>query len=124
MTDVMARLLQWRDPRLMKTALRVVPLFLSSLVLAAHFFRMGSLGFVAFVLVLPLLLLTRERWAVRIVQAGLVLAAAEWIRTAVSIAQVRAASGGPTVRMVVILGSVALFTALSAIPLRGLQRTA
>ena len=104
----------------MKTAIRLLPLLLSALVLAAHFYRMGNLGFVAFVLVLPLLLITRERWAVRVVQVGLVLAAAEWIRTAISIAQIRAASGAPATRMFVILGCVAAFTALSALPLKRL----
>ena len=98
--------------------MRYIPLVLSSLVLAAHFFRAGNYGFVAFCLVAPLLLLTRERWAVWAVQALLVVGAAEWVRTALAIARERAALGAPSARMFVILGAVALFTLLSAVPLR------
>ena len=102
----------------MKTALRLLPLIVSALIMAAHFFREANYGFVIFALVVPLLLITRQRWAVLAVQLLLALAAVEWIRTAVSIAHERAAFGAPTTRMFVILGSVALFTALSALPLR------
>lgn len=102
----------------MKTALRVTPLVLSAAVMAAHFFREANYGFVVFALIAPLLLITRERWAVVAVQLLLGVAAIEWIRTALSIAHERAAFGAPTTRMFVILGSVALFTAISALPLR------
>jgi len=98
--------------------MRYVPLALSSLVLAAHFFRAGNFGFVAFVLLAPFLLLTKSRWTVLAVQAMLAFAAAEWVRTALTIARERAAVGAPSTRMFVILGSVALFTLLSALPLR------
>ncbi len=98
--------------------MRYLPLALSALVLAAHFFRAGNFGFVAFVVIVPFLLLTKTRWSVIAVQALLALAAAEWIRTAMAIARERAALGAPSTRMFVILGSVALFTLLSAIPLR------
>jgi hypothetical protein len=102
----------------MKSALRLTPLILSALLMAAHFLREGNYRFVVFTLVVPLLLMTRHRFAFATVQLLLALAAAEWIRTALSIAHERAALGTPTSRMFVILGSVALFTALSALPLR------
>lgn len=73
---------------------------------------------VALILCAPLLLLVRRRWAVVALQIGLALAALEWIRTALAIAHERAALGAPTTRMFVILGAVALFTAVSALPLR------
>ena len=98
--------------------MRYLPLALSSLVLAAHFFRAGNYGFVALVLIAPFLLLTKTRWAVIAVQGMLALAAAEWIRTALAIARERAALGAASTRMFVILGGVALFTLLSALPLR------
>lgn len=101
----------------MKTTLRLLPLILSAIVMAAHFFRSGNIGFVIFALVAPLLLIVRSRWAVLTVQLLLAAAAFEWIRTAASIASERAALGAPTTRMFVILGAVALFTAVSAIPL-------
>lgn len=98
--------------------MKYVPLILSALVLAAHFLRTGNLVVVALILCAPLLLLVRQRWVVIALQVGLGVAALEWIRTAVTIAQERAATGAPTTRMFVILGGVALFTALSALPLR------
>lgn len=102
----------------MKTTLRVTPLVLSAVVMAAHFFREANYGFVVFALVVPLLLLRREKWAVWSVQLLLVVGAVEWIRTAFSIAHERAAFGAPTTRMFLILGAVAAFTILSAVPLR------
>ena len=102
----------------MKPALRLTPLIFSALLIAAHFFREGNYGFVVFALVVPLMLAARARWAVVAVQLLLGLAAVEWIRTAFAIAHERAAFGAPTTRMFAILGSVALFTALSALPLR------
>lgn len=98
--------------------LRHVPLVLSALLLAAHFYRSGRVGVVALVLAVPLLLITRERWATIAVRLFLALAAIEWLRTAFVIAQERQALGAPFARMLVILGTVALFTAASALPLR------
>src|SRR5947209_4089301 len=98
--------------------LRLLPLLLSAVVMAAHFLRTGNLLIVALILCAPLLLLTRRRSAVVALQIGLGIAALEWIRTALTIAHERAAIGAPTTRMFVILGAVALFTAISALPLR------
>ena len=103
------------------TLVKVIPLVLSSLLLGAHFYRSGNFVLVAIALAVPLLLLTRKRWAVTAVQVALSVGAAEWIRTATSIYAVREALGQPATRMFVILGSVALFTVLSAIPLTRLN---
>lgn len=98
--------------------LRVLPLIVSALLLGAHFYRGGGIAVAVLVALSPLLLLTRRSWAVFALQIGLFVAAAEWVRTAASIAAYRAAAGMPSTRMLVILGAVALFTALSAVPLR------
>ena len=98
--------------------MKFVPIALSALLLAAHFFRSGNLGVVVLVLTVPLLLATRTRWASIVVQLCLVVAALEWLRTALLLARERQAVGAPFVRMLVILGAVALFTAASALPLR------
>lgn len=100
---------------------RILPLVFSALLMAAHFLRGGNVTIVIAILCAPLLLLTRQRWATVALQIALLAAAVEWIRVAAGIAQERAAIGAPTTRMFVILGAVALFTALSAIPLRGVQ---
>lgn len=98
--------------------MNLLPLILASLLMAAHFLRDGELVLVAISLAAPLLLLIRHVFAVRLVQLLLVIAAAEWIRTAWILAGHRLSLGQPFARMLVILGAVALFTLLAAIPLR------
>ena len=63
----------------------------------------------------PLVLLAvRRPWSPRVLQVLLLVGAAEWVRTAAALAEIRLATGMPWVRMVMILGGVTLFTALSA----------
>ena len=87
---------------------------LSFLVMAAHLLR--GWGQAAAVAVLaPLLLLpVRRPWSPRILQVLLILFALEWVRTATAIAEVRVSVGLPWMRMALILGAVALVTAISA----------
>jgi len=93
---------------------------LAILILAAHFFRAGSVGLVVVCLGLLILLLVRRTWAMRVLQAGLLLGALEWARTLVLLALERRSMGLPFLRLVVILGAVALFTGGCALllPLR------
>jgi hypothetical protein len=91
---------------------------LSALLIAAHFSRAGNTGMVAISLALPALLLVRRPWAARGVQAGLVLAAIEWFWTLANLARQRIASGEPWLRLALILGTVALLTAASALVFR------
>ena len=102
----------------MKVILRTIPVVLSALVLAAHFFRARQMSLLALSLALPLLLLVRERWSARAVQAGLVLGALEWLRTLASFAGQRMEVGRPWGRLAVILGVVSMLTALSALAVR------
>jgi hypothetical protein len=88
---------------------------LSLLLLAAHFFRAGQVVLMALALLLPLLLLARKPWAARVVQAALLVGAAEWARTIFVFALARMELGYPWLRMALILGAVALFTAGSAL---------
>lgn len=91
-----------------------IVIILSFLAIAAHFFRGGYLLPAAIVLFLPFLLLITERWAARVVQVALFIAAIEWVRTAIAIAQERLSLGQPHLRMVFILGVVIIITLLSA----------
>ena len=102
----------------MKAILRALPVVLSALVLAAHFYRARALPLVAVALALPFLLLVRERWSARAVQAGLLLGAVEWVRTLAFFAGQRMEAGRPWARLAVILGVVALLTGLSALAVR------
>lgn len=89
----------------------LLPVFLSSLLIAAHFLRAG-LPLVAFVcLMVPFVLLFPRRWAARIVQVFLILSTLEWVRTLLVIAEVRVQMGQQWVRMAVIILAVACITA-------------
>jgi len=95
--------------------IRLTPVLLSALLLAAHFSRADNLLVVVFSLMAPLLLLVRKPWVARAFQVVLLLGALEWVRTLVAIAAARQALGAPWLRMALILGAVALLTASSAL---------
>lgn len=96
-------------------ALHLAPVVIAGLVLAAHFHRADLPVGVVAALALLALAFVRRPWTPRVVQAGLVLGAIEWLRTMAVFAAMRISMGQPYVRMVVILGAVALFTALAAL---------
>jgi hypothetical protein len=88
---------------------------LSALVLAAHFLRAGQAAGVAASLALLVLLAIPRRWAARVVQAGLLLGAGEWVRTLVLLVAARREAHAPYARLAAILGAVAAVTAASAL---------
>jgi hypothetical protein len=94
------------------------------LLLAAHFLHAGLWPVaVACVAAIGLLWVGRP-WAARALQALLALGALEWILTAVTRAQLRMAHGQPYLRLLLILGAVAVFTVLAALAFQhpGLKR--
>jgi hypothetical protein len=96
---------------------------LALLLLGAHFFRAALVPLTVVCLGLVALLLVRTRWAWLTLQVALAIGTLEWLRTAWEFASMRAAMGQPYTRLLVILGSVALVTALAALVLRtGLAR--
>jgi hypothetical protein len=98
--------------------LRLLPVFISFLLLAAHFMRAGQTVVVVVLLLLLPLLLLKKFWVPWVMQLTLLLGALEWVRTIVFVAQTRMDEGMPWTRMAVILGVVALFTALSSLVFR------
>jgi hypothetical protein len=98
--------------------LQLFPVVLSLLVLGAHFLRAGNLVLVVLTVALLGLLPVRSRWAAHVIQTALVLGAVEWVRTLLALAVRRAEAGQPALRMVIILGIVALVTALSGLVFR------
>lgn len=98
--------------------LQLLPVVLSFVVLGAHFMRAGNVALVGLVCVALGLLGVRHPAAMRLVQAALVLGAMEWLRTLASLAVWRAETGQPVVRLILILGSVAICTGLSALVFR------
>jgi hypothetical protein len=98
--------------------LRLLPVIVSFLLLSAHFFRSGELFFAVLPIVLIIPLMFRQTWVPRLIQLALILGAVEWLYTLVSVAQIRVQFGMPWARMAIILGAVALFTALSGLMFR------
>ena len=93
--------------------IRLLPVFFSSLLMAAHCLRSGSPIFVWCSLAFPFLLLFPKKWAARTVQICLLIAMLEWLRTLFVIANQRIDMGLSWRRLAIILGSVAVLTGAS-----------
>jgi hypothetical protein len=106
------------------TTLLLLPPALALALLGAHFYRAAQWPLVAVCLLLVTLLALPRRWVAWLVQAGLALGALEWLWTAAIFVQQRQALGRPWLRLALILGGVALLTALAALVFRSrrLQR--
>jgi len=94
---------------------RLLPVIMSMLLLAAHFYRAGHLILVVLIAASPLLLLIRALWIVRLIQVALILGGIEWIRTTIRLVLMRQTHNLPWERLAIILGSVAAFTILSSL---------
>jgi len=106
----------------------LLPVITSSLLIAAHFYRMGFAPLIFIALLLPLLILVRHRWAARTVQIYLFFAAVEWVRALLIFIEIYERAGMSWTRLAIILGGVALFTFGSAMiffcrPLKNYFRT-
>lgn len=97
-----------------RSAVQLTPVVISFLLMGAHFLRSGHLFFVALSFVFIGLLFVKRPLIARLVQVILVLATVEWIYTAFVFASLRMENGLPWIRLVIILGGVALFTLASA----------
>lgn len=98
---------------LARRALLIVP-GLALLLLAAHFFRAGLLPFAGLSAALIVLPFVRAPWAAGILQVALAVGTLEWLRTAWVFAAARAAADQPYARLLVIIGTVAVITAVAA----------
>ncbi|HEX7374524.1 MAG TPA: hypothetical protein VF277_06090 [Steroidobacteraceae bacterium] len=94
-------------------ALLALPL-LALLLLGAHFVHAGLWPVAALCVALVALLWVRRPWAARTLQVVLAVGAIEWILTAAMLARMRMSHEQPYVRMLVILGGVAVFTLAAA----------
>ena len=98
---------------------RLLPVILSILLLAAHFFRAGENIYVYVLLALLPLLVLKKFWVPWVIQVALILGAIEWLRTLMFVAQMRIEFDMPWTRMAIIMGAVAIFTAFSSLVFRG-----
>jgi hypothetical protein len=97
------------------TFVRLIPVLLSFVLLAAHFSRGGNTPLVALSLIFPLILLVRKPWVPTTVQVLLVLGGLEWVRRTVELVGQRQALEESWTRMAAILAAVAVFTMVSAL---------
>jgi hypothetical protein len=94
---------------------RIVLLSISWLLLAAHFSR-SNLNIVAVIcLLVPLLLFTGKKWALKLIAILTALGAMVWVHTAWKLINSRMASGEDWNRMAIILFAVAIYTLFTAI---------
>ncbi|UCG84912.1 MAG: hypothetical protein JSW71_13285 [Gemmatimonadota bacterium] len=94
---------------------RLLPVVLSFLLLAAHFFRADNTLLVLLSLAFPVILAARRPWVPALVPLALVLGGLEWIRRAIELVLQRQAVGEPWLPLATILGTVAAFTFSSAL---------
>jgi presenilin-like A22 family membrane protease len=95
--------------------LKLSPVFISFLLIGAHFLR-TELYFIVFIIIaLPFLLFIKKMWIARMIQILLILSSIEWIRTIIVSIEERQAYGEQWTRLAIILGSVAVFTAGSSL---------
>lgn len=95
--------------------LKLSPVFISFLLIGAHFLRTGLYFIVILIIAIPFILLIKKMWVARTIQLLLILASLEWIRTIFISIEERQAYGEQWTRMAIILGSVAVFTAVSSL---------
>ena len=99
-------------------AIRLIPVILSFLLLGAHFYRSGQVVLSGLCVLILLLLFLRKSWVPRVFQLLLLLGSLEWLRSLYFLAAMRIAWDQPWTRLAVILGAVAVFTALSGLVFR------
>ena len=95
--------------------LKLIPVILSFLLLGAHFYRARILALLFIYIIIIFSLLIKERWVARLSQVFLLIGSLEWVRTLLGLVEMRQTMGTPWTKLAVILGIVALFTALSAL---------
>ena len=86
---------------------------LSFILIGSHFLRDYNFGLALVSVLVPFLFFIRKRWILYIASGLLFLSAGLWINTALNFSYVRIELEQPYFRMLIILGAVSLFTAMS-----------
>ena len=97
---------------------RVIAYSFMILLLAAHFSRANN-GFLAILtLLIPLLLFIRKGWVIYTLQIVGYLGAVVWIVSGYQYVQLRIAAGDDWIRLMLIIGAIAIYSSGSAYFLR------
>lgn len=97
---------------------RIVAYAFTIILLAAHFSRAGMDALSALVILLPFLLFIKRPWVIQLLQTVAFLGVVAWLYSAYQYVQIRIANGDDWLRLLIILGAVALYTLWSGVFLR------
>ena len=92
----------------MKNMIKILPVVLCSLLMAAHLGRANMFILQYISLLIPFILIWKNKISARIVQFFLIIYGFEWIRTIFYYARIRTANGEDWLRLAIILGVVAI----------------
>lgn len=90
--------------------IKLLPVIISLLFMAAHFYRAGLIPVVVIIMFAPFLLFVPHRLIARIIQALLAISSIEWLITISRLVSMRQEMGMPWIRLALILGVVAIIT--------------
>jgi len=94
---------------------QLILVFLSAILLGAHFLRAGLIPLAVLALLFPALLFFMRAWTTRLVQIILILGTIEWIRTLLVLVAERRANGQSWSLLAIIIGLVAVLSCSSAL---------
>ena len=94
--------------------LRLLPVMFADLIFAAHYSRAGHDWLAILILILPLSFFIRKTFIVRAWQIIMAFSALVWLKVTFDMVQIRISMETPWLRLVLILGAIALFSAFCA----------
>ena len=92
----------------MKNFIKILPIILCSLIMAAHLGRANMFVLQIISLLIPFILIWKNKFSARAMQLFIFIYGIEWIRTIHYYSQIRIAKGENWSRLAIILGIVAL----------------
>lgn len=102
----------------MKNIMKILPIVLCSLLMAAHLGRANMFILQYISLLIPFLLFWKNKISARAIQLFLILYGFEWIRMIFYYARIREAKGEDWLRLAIILGVVALLNFATVLAFR------
>ncbi|MEA2096861.1 MAG: hypothetical protein U9P73_09255 [Candidatus Cloacimonadota bacterium] len=102
----------------MKNFMKILPIILCSLIMAAHLGRANMFILQYISLLIPFLLFWKSKMAARIMQSILIIYSLEWIRMIIYYARIRIEQDEDWLRLAIILGTVAILTAATVLVFR------
>jgi hypothetical protein len=102
----------------MKNFIKILPIILCSLVMAAHLGRANMFILQILSLLIPFILIWKNKISARAIQLLLIIYGIEWIRTINYYVQIRIIKGEDWFRLAIILGVVAILNFATALVFR------